>query len=294
MSLYFGAHTADNGGLHMAAARAGRAGMAALQVFTAKPTFYNDKSFLQPARAQQFLEAIRLAGIAPEFVIVHAGYVLNVATQEVDKWERASAALGKELERSTLIGVRGVCFHPGSSLGADTALSLENVARAMTRALEQVQGNTRLFIENTAGGGNTVGRTAAEVGAMLRGLPQSLRSRAGYGLDTCHLFASGYDVRRSREHFTEILDEFESETGEPPSFFHLNDSEGELGSNRDRHALLGEGRIGVDTFRWLVGDRRAQNIPLVLETPQANSGVADDDDTPDPADLRMMDFLRSL
>jgi deoxyribonuclease-4 len=294
MSLYFGAHTADNGGLHMAAARAGRAGMAALQVFTAKPTFYNDKSFLKPARAQQFLEAIRLAGIAPEFVIVHAGYVLNVATQEVDKWERASAALGKELERSTLIGVRGVCFHPGSSLGADTALSLENVARAMTRALEQVQGNTRLFIENTAGGGNTVGRTAAEVGAMLRGLPQSLRSRAGYGLDTCHLFASGYDVRRSREHFTEILDEFESETGEPPSFFHLNDSEGELGSNRDRHALLGEGRIGVDTFRWLVGDRRAQNIPLVLETPQANSGVADDDDTPDPADLRMMDFLRSL
>jgi endonuclease IV len=101
-------------------------------------------------------------------------------------------------------------------------------------------------------------------------------------------------VRRSREHFTEILDEFESETGEPPSFFHLNDSEGELGSNRDRHALLGEGRIGVDTFRWLVGDRRAQNIPLVLETPQANSGVADDDDTPDPADLKMMDFLRSL
>jgi deoxyribonuclease-4 len=278
----------------MAAARAGNAGMTALQIFTAKPSFYNDKSSLKPARARQFLEALERAGIAPERVIVHAGYVLNVATQDAAKWERASAGLTRELERSTLLGVRGVCFHPGSSLGADTALSLQNVAIAMTKALEQVQGNTRLLIENTAGGGNTVGRSATEVGAMLKALSPSVRARAGYGLGTCHLFASGYDVSRSQAHLTEILDEFELEAGEPPSFFHLNDSEGEHGSNRDRHALLGEGKIGLETFRWLASDRRAQNIPLLLETPQANPGVADDDASADPADLRMMQFFGTL
>jgi endonuclease IV len=129
---------------------------------------------------------------------------------------------------------------------------------------------------------------------MLRGIPASLRPRAGYGLDTCHLFASGYDIAASPTAPCDILDEFEHATGEAPAFFHLNDSEGQLGSNRDRHALIGEGRIGVDAFRYLLRDRRARGVPLILETPQGNADVAEDDDSPDPLDIRMLDLLRSL
>ncbi len=129
---------------------------------------------------------------------------------------------------------------------------------------------------------------------ILADVPRRLRPRTGYGLDTCHLFASGYDIAKSRDELTRTLDAFEAEAGEPPGFFHLNDSEGTLGSNRDRHALIGEGRIGARPFEWLLGDRRARGVPLILETPQMRSDIDDLDDSPDPFDLRMMALLRGF
>jgi endonuclease IV len=112
-------------------------------------------------------------------------------------------------------------------------------------------------------------------------------------LDTCHLFSSGYDLTASREKFTGILDEFEKTIGEPPSFFHLNDSAGELGSNKDRHVLIGDGLIGKQPFEWLMSDPRSEGIPLILETPQQNYEIADEDDSPDPNDVKMMKLLES-
>jgi deoxyribonuclease-4 len=157
-----------------------------------------------------------------------------------------------------------------------------------------VDGPTRLLVENTAGAGKTLGRTAAEVADILRHVPDDLRARTGYGLDTCHLFASGYDINASRERLTGILDEFEAATGERPGFFHLNDSQGTLGSNKDRHVLLGEGEIGRDAFRWLLQDPRSQGVPLILETPQENYEPAEDDASPDPYDLKMAALLKEL
>jgi deoxyribonuclease IV len=132
------------------------------------------------------------------------------------------------------------------------------------------------------------------VSAILPVLPLLLRGRGGYGLDTCHLFASGYDIASSAASLARVLDAFEEATGEAPGFFHLNDSEGALGSNRDRHALLGEGQIGAEPFRWLLADRRSRGVPLVLETPQRNADVADDDAAPDPDDVAMVRLLRSF
>jgi deoxyribonuclease-4 len=149
-------------------------------------------------------------------------------------------------------------------------------------------------VENTAGAGLTVGRTPEEVGAILAAVPRNLRARTGYGLDTCHLFAAGHDISVSAAALTGILDAFEEAAGEPPAFFHLNDSEGALGSNKDRHMLLGEGQIGAEPFRWLLRDRRTAGIPLILETPQQNYEPAEDDPTPDPYDLRMVKLLRSF
>ncbi len=294
-TLLLGAHCLDAGGVAMAARRAGRAGMQALQVFSAIPKYYNEKVGVKPERVARFREALAAAGIAPAHVIVHAGYVLNCATPDAERWERAAAGLARELERSTALGVGGVCFHPGAATDGDRAAAIERVAEAMRRALAAVPGGaTRLLIENTAGAGTTIGRTPQEVGALLAALPPDQRPRAGYGLDTCHLYAAGHPVHESAEALGAVLDAFEAAAGEPPAFFHLNDSEGAFGSNRDRHARIGEGRIGEAPFGWLLRDRRARGVPLLLETPQAHPDVAEDDDTPDPWDVETIERLRAL
>jgi deoxyribonuclease-4 len=291
MTRFLGAHTIDNGGIHMAALRAGKAGMTALQIFTAIPRFYGDKSTIKPERVTRFKTALAKTKIKPANVVVHAAYVLSVATPEDDKWARASAGLTKELERSSALGVGSVCFHPGSAGASDRSDSARRIAKAISVAIKTIESETRLLVENTAGAGKTMGKTAEEIAQILSAVPKPLRARTGYGLDTCHLFASGYDITASRAALTAVLDEFEEATGEPPSFFHLNDSENELGSNKDRHVLIGEGRIGNAPFEWLMQDRRSSGIPLILETPQQNYEVAEDDDSPDPYDVRMMKLL---
>jgi deoxyribonuclease IV len=294
MTRFIGGHTIDTGGIDMAARRAGNAGMRALQIFTAPPRFYGDRSGIRPERVERFRAALEEAGIRPAHVLVHGAYVLGVATPDDDKWVRASAGLSKELERSTAIGAGGVCFHPGSAGSSEGSDAAERVARAISAALESVPGETRVLVENTAGAGRTYGRTATEIGEILSHVPSTLRPRAGYGLDTCHLFASGYDIHTSEARLREILDEFEAATGEPPAFFHLNDSETGLGSNRDRHALIGRGSIGVDAFRWLLNDPRSEGVPLILETPQQHAEIGEDDAAADPWDREMVELLEGL
>jgi deoxyribonuclease IV len=292
---YFGAHTIDNGGIHMAARRAGAAGMQALQIFTTIPKYYGDKSSIKPERVLRFHGALAEARIDPKFVMAHAAYVLNTATHEEEKYSRARAGLAKELERSSALGIGSICFHPGAALDDDREAAAERVAQAIVHALDSVpKSTTRVLVENTAGAGRTFAKTAAEVGAILRHVPVALRPRTGYGLDTCHLFASGYDLRASADAVSRVLDEFQEATGEAPGFFHLNDSEGALGSNRDRHTLIGDGLIGVEPFRQLVADRRSQDVPLILETPQQHCDIGEEDQSADPYDLRMIELLRSF
>jgi deoxyribonuclease IV len=291
MIRYLGAHTIDNGGIHMAALRAGKAGMTALQIFTAIPRFYGDKSTIKPERVTRFKAALAKTKIKSENVVVHAAYVLSVATPEEEKWERASAGLTKELERSSALGVGSVCFHPGSAGASDRSDSAKRIAKAIATALKTIDSPTRLLVENTAGAGKTMGKTAEEIAEILGAVPKQLRSRTGYGLDTCHLYSSGYDIKASRQALAAVLDEFEEAVGEVPSFFHLNDSANDLGSNKDRHVLIGDGQIGKEPFEWLMKDRRSAGIPLILETPQKNYEIADDDDSPDPYDVKMMKML---
>jgi deoxyribonuclease-4 len=292
---YFGAHTIDVGGIHMAVRRAGNAGMTALQVFTAIPKYYNERVSTRPERVERFQRALAGTEIRPENVVAHGAYVLNVATPDEAKWTRARDGLAKELERSTALGIGIVCFHPGAATDGDRAAAAKRIADAIVHALETVKGgDTRLLVENTAGAGATMARTAEEVGAILRHVPKRLRARTGYGLDTCHLWASGYDIAASPAGLRTALDEFEDAAGEPPGFFHLNDSDGDRGSNRDRHALIGDGKIGAEAFGWLLADERSRGVPLILETPQLNAQIAEDDDTPDPYDVQMMVLLRKL
>jgi len=278
----------------MAARRAGASGMRALQIFTTIPNYYGDKNSIKPDRVTRFRSALAEANIDSRFVVAHAAYVLNTATPDEEKSVRARAGLAKELERSSALGLGMVCFHPGAATDDDREAAAERVAKAIVHALQHVpNGETRVLVENTAGAGRTFAKTAAEVGAILRHVPSASRARTGYGLDTCHLFSSGYDLREAAM-VTRVLDEFEEATGEPPGFFHLNDSEGALGSNKDRHVLIGDGQIGIEPFRRLLLDRRSHGIPLVLETPQLNTEIAEDDPSPDPYDVQMMALLESL
>ena len=294
MPLLLGAHTIDNGGIDMAALRAGDAGMTALQIFTTIPKYYGDKQSIRPERVERFKAALTKAGIAPAHVVVHSAYVLNTASNDEEKWVRARDGLTKELERSTALGVGQICFHPGAATGGDRESAAKRVAKAITHALKTIESDTRVLIENTAGAGLTMGRTPEEIGMMLADVPKSLRERTGFGLDTCHLYAAGHDISESKAAFTTIIDAFEEAAGGPPSFFHLNDSEGALGSNKDRHMLIGDGKIGKDAFGWLLADKRAKKVPLILETPQANFEIADDDSTPDPYDVKMVKLLRAM
>lgn len=293
MARYIGAHTINNGGIHMAVKRAGNAGMTAMQLFTAIPKYYGDKISIKPERVERFKSALKETKIKPEHVVVHAAYVLSVATPDDEKYARAAGGLMKELERSSALGVGCVCFHSGSAGASDRSASAKRIAKAITDALKAVESDTRLLIENTAGAGRTMGKTADEIAEILSYVPKSLRPRTGYGLDTCHLYCSGYDITESKAIFKAILDDFEEKTGEPPAFFHLNDSADALGSNKDRHVLIGDGLIGVEPFRWLLADARSKGVPLILETPQKNYDIADDDPTPDPYDVKMMELLAS-
>ncbi len=294
---YFGSHTPDAGGVGMAVRRAAAAEMQALQLFTAPPTYYNEKVSVKADRVARFREALDATAIAPGRVLVHGAYVMNTASPDELKAARARSGLTKELERSTALGVGGFCFHPGSAADGDPGEACDRVGDTIRHALETVPetaGGTRVLIENTAGAGRTMGRSAEEIARMLGRVPAALRHRTGYGLDTCHLFASGHDIAGSVASQRAVLDAFVAATGEAPAFFHLNDSQHPFGSNKDRHALIGAGAIGLESFRWLLNDPRTEGVPLILETPHEREDLAEDDATADPADVRTMDLLRSL
>lgn len=292
-----GVHPADEGGMPMAIRRAAAAGAEALQVFTAPPTYYNEKVSLKPPKVAAAHAALADVGLAPRALFVHAAYVLNTASPEEEKARRAASGLAKEYERTTALGAFGCCFHPGSAGDSAPEDAAVRVGRAIAQALEAVPetaSGTRVLIENTAGAGRTMGRTPEEIALMLAQVPAALRHRTGYGLDTCHLFAAGHPIHESADALRAVLDAFERTIGEPPAFFHLNDSQHPFASNKDRHALLGEGQLGVEPFRWLLADPRTRGIPCILETPSERTEVADDDASADPADSRMVALLRGF
>ena len=281
----------------MAVRRAAAAGARALQVFTAPPTYYNDKVGLKPEKAAKVHEALATAGIERRHLLVHAAYVLNTASPEEPKSLRARNGLAKELERSTALAAGGCCFHPGSAGESDPHEAAVRVGLTIRHALETVPetaSGTRVLIENTAGAGRTMGRSAEEIALMLAQVPAGLRHRTGYGLDTCHLFAAGHDIATSAAEQRAVLEQFVRIVGERPAFLHLNDSQHPFGSNKDRHALIGEGGIGAEPFRWLLADPISEGIPLVLETPSERETVVEDDPSADPADARMIALLTGM
>ena len=207
-------------------------------------------------------------------MFAHASYLINLATPEPTAWRQAVDAFTDELERGEALGLGCVVIHPGSHLGAGVEWGLGRVADAVREALRRTRGyRVRIALENTAGAGGGLGRTLGELGALLdrAGRPR----RLGVCLDTCHLFAAGYDVRTAIGYEAAIAECAQAVGLERVLAFHLNDAKAPLGSGLDRHEHIGRGELGLAPFRSLLNDRRLAAVPKVLETPKEPEPVAD-------------------
>jgi len=259
--MRIGAHVSAAERLDKCLDRAAELGCEALQIFASAPQSWRPVSHTREAMAE-LRRRCQECGDPPLYV--HAIYLINLASADPAHVERSVASLAEALRFCEATGARGAIFHVGSHKGAGFADVLPRVATAMTRALEEAPGNSLLIVENSAGAGNTVAGTFAELGAIVRTLSSP---RVAVCLDTCHLFASGYDIRTPAD-VERTMAEFDREVGiEKLVVVHANDAKAPLGSGKDRHENIGLGEIGLDGFRAVMAHPAFRETPFILEVP---------------------------
>jgi deoxyribonuclease-4 len=257
--MYIGAHVSSSGGIHTAIDRAETIGAESVQVFTQSPRTWRQTNH-DPASFERFRERREEAGIAG--VLCHALYLCNFAAPDDAIYTKSIAALRSTMETACAIGADGVVLHVGSHLGAGLDKGLERVVPALEQVLELCSDTTWLLMENSAGAGGTIGRSIDELATIFERLDG--HPRLGVCLDSCHLYVSGVDVT-DRAVLDGLLDELDSTVGlDRLRALHVNDSAAPLGSNRDRHANIGEGLLGENLGVFL-GHPRLQGLPAVLE-----------------------------
>jgi len=257
--MHIGAHVSSGGGIHTAIDRAETIGAESVQVFTQSPRTWRQTNH-DPATFDRFRERREEAGIAG--VLCHALYLCNFAAPDDAIYEKSIAALRSTMEIACAIGADGVVLHVGSHLGAGLDKGLERVVPALEQVLELCSDTTWLLMENSAGAGGTIGRSIDELATIFERLDG--HPRLGVCLDSCHLYVSGVDVT-DRAVLDASLDELDSTVGlDRLRALHVNDSAAPLGSNRDRHANIGEGLLG-EKLGVFLGHPRLQGLPAVLE-----------------------------
>ena len=257
--MKLGAHVSSSGGLHTAIDRVEAIGGDSVQVFTQSPRMWRPTNH-DPATFERFKARREGAGI--EGVLCHALYLVNLASPRDDIYEKSVAALCNTVDVASEIDADGVVLHIGSHLGAGLDKGLDRVCAALGMILERCSDTTWLLMENSAGAGGTIGRSIEELALLydrLDGHP-----RLGVCLDSCHLYVSGCDVTDPVE-LDAVLDDLDREIGlDRLRALHVNDSAAPLGSNRDRHANIGEGLLG-EKLGVFLGNPRLQGLPAVLE-----------------------------
>jgi len=258
--MEIGAHVSSSGGIHTAVDRAVAIGADSLQLFTQSPRTWRPTNH-DPATFETFRERRAETGMGG--VLCHALYLCNLAAPNDDVYEKSVAALRNTMEVGTAIGADGVVFHVGSHLGSGFEHGLERVLPAMEQVLELTSDETWLLMENSAGAGGTIGRSIEELAKLFERLDR--HPRLGICLDSCHLYVSGIDVTDAKA-LDACLDEVDASIGlDRLRALHVNDSAAPLGSNRDRHANIGEGVLG-ERLGVFLGNPRLQKLPAVLET----------------------------
>jgi len=266
-----GAHMSIAGGVYRALERGLEVGCSVVQIFL--------KNQLQWAAAPYSEEDIRRFRDAwkatrVRAVFAHSSYLINLAAPAEAEWKRAVAAFQDELERAEALGLPFVIIHPGSHRGEGLDKGIGRIGAALDEVIARTRGyRVMVLLENTAGGGATIGRTFEELAMLLRSV--KVPERVGVCLDTCHLFAAGYDLR-TPEGYDAAMQSCARHVGiRRVRAFHLNDAKAPLGSGLDRHEKIGKGKLGGAAFRRLMADGRFLRVPMALETPKEPEPQAD-------------------
>ncbi|GAA5520677.1 deoxyribonuclease IV [Aliifodinibius salicampi] len=261
---YIGAHVSAAGGVENAPKRAYEIGATAFALFTK-----NQRRWEGPPLTRENIEGFKKNcekyGYSMNQVMPHDSYLINLGHPEQDKLEKSRNAFLDEMQRCEQLGIELLNFHPGSHLNkVSVEECLNRNAESINWTLDQTKGVTAV-IETTAGQGTNTGFTFEHLAAIIDGVED--KSRVGVCIDSCHVFAAGYDLS-TEEGYQQMFKEFEEIVGfEYLKGIHLNDSKKELGSQVDRHDNIGEGKIGLNSFKLMMQDERLNEIPMILETP---------------------------
>jgi deoxyribonuclease-4 len=277
------------GGLPRAVERAVIHRCEALQIFAKNANQWRGRE-LAKEEIREFRARVKAAHIGP--VVSHASYLINLATTNPALRQQSLEAMGDEIDRAEALGLLGVVLHLGAYTLGNEADGLTLIADALLDLLRaRRRGRTMVLLENTAGQGTTLGATFEQLASILAKMND--HPRMSVCLDTCHLLASGYDIR-SPEGYATTFAQFGRLVGFGRlKAFHVNDSKRPLGSRVDRHEHIGKGFLGLETFRRLVNDRRFRNLPMLLETEKA-AGKASGPIAIDPLDEQNLNILRGL
>lgn len=252
-----------SGGVSNAPANAREIGAKAFALFTKNQRQWNAKP-LTTKEIDAFADNMAAGGFAPEHVLPHDSYLINLGHPEPEKREKSLNAFIHEMERCKTLSLPLLNFHPGSHLrqiSEDDCVAL--IAESLNTALDRTEG-VMAVIENTAGQGSNMGYRFEHLAGIIDQVED--KSRVGVCLDTCHTFTAGYDLR-TREAYDATMDAFDATVGfRYLKGMHLNDSKPELGARVDRHHSLGKGKLGLTPFRFIMNDPRMEEIPLILET----------------------------
>jgi deoxyribonuclease-4 len=278
--MHIGAHLSSSGGIHTAIDRAESVGADSLQVFTQSPRTWRPTNH-DPKNLERFRE--RRAEVGLHGVLCHALYLCNFAAPDDAIYEKSVQALGNTMQVACAIGAEGVVFHVGSHLGSGFDAGLERVLPALRVVLDLCTEDTWLLMENSAGAGGTIGRSIDELATIYERLDR--HPRLGVCLDSCHLYVSGVDVTDGAQ-LDALLDELDDAIGlDRLRALHVNDSAAPLGSNRDRHANIGEGVLGEQLGVFLANPR-LQGLPAVIETAGPDNKGPDADEVRKAKEIR--------
>jgi len=261
--MLLGAHVPTAGGVPMAPGNGRRIAATAIQIFTRSQRQWKAKP-LTAGESVAFRTALGGSGV--KAVLAHASYLINLCSIVPDFLARSRQSLVEELRRCHALGIPHAVVHPGAHMGAGEKAGLAGIARSLDHVLHRTRAAAAgPLLEVTAGQGSCLGHRFEQVAEILARVKQ--RGRVGVCLDTCHLFAAGYDIASERG-YEQTLDQFDRVVGlRNLKAIHLNDSQRPLGSRVDRHAHIGEGFLGLATFARFLNDPRLKKVPMVVETP---------------------------
>jgi len=260
---YVGAHVSASGGVFNAFINAKKIGAKAFALFTKNQRQWNAKA-LDTKTIDLWFQELENSEIKTKHILPHDSYLINLGHPDIKAREKSLESFIDEVQRCEILSLDKLNFHPGSHLRTISEDEcLDNIANCMNKVLNKIS-KVKLVIENTAGQGSNLGYKFEHLAYLIDKIED--KSQVGVCIDTCHMFSAGYDIR-TKEAYDKTWEEFDKIVGfEYLLAMHINDSKPPLGAKVDRHDSLGQGQIGWDTFKFIMNDKRMDDIPLILET----------------------------